>query len=61
MVGFGVKSPDMAAAVAEVADGVIVATALIDRFEAMRGSNDTKAFDRSAARLVADYRAAIDG
>ena len=61
MVGFGVKTPDMAAAVAEVADGVIVATALIDRFEAMRGSDDKKAFDRSAARLVADYRAAIDG
>ena len=61
MVGFGVKTPEMAAAVAGVADGVIVATALIDRFEAMRGSEDGEAFGRSAARLVSDYRAAIDG
>ena len=61
MVGFGVKTPEMAAAVAGVADGVIVATALIDRFEAMRGSEDGEAFGRFAARFVSDYRAAIDG
>lgn len=61
LVGFGVKTPDMAAAVADVADGVIVATALIDRFEAMRGQGDAEAFRRTAAGLVAGYRQAIDG
>lgn len=61
MVGFGVKTPDMAAAVADVADGVIVATALIDRFEAMRTGRDAESFRLAAGRLVADYRQAIDG
>ncbi|MCB1444394.1 MAG: tryptophan synthase subunit alpha [Rhizobiaceae bacterium] len=60
MVGFGVKTPAMAAAVADVADGVIVATALIDQFETMRRNGDEDAFRRDAARLVADYRQAID-
>ncbi|MCC0055271.1 MAG: tryptophan synthase subunit alpha [Rhodobiaceae bacterium] len=38
-VGFGVKTPDQAAAIAEVADGVVVGSALV---EAVRGSLDEK-------------------
>ncbi|MFJ6323203.1 MULTISPECIES: tryptophan synthase subunit alpha [unclassified Rhizobium] len=60
MVGFGIKTPEMAAAVAKVADGVIVATALIERFETMLQDCTGEAFNSTAAQLVAEYRHAID-
>ena len=62
MVGFGVKTPELAADVAKVADGVIVATALIDRFleierhlPAGRGSLHTE-----ITKTLTGYRSAID-
>lgn len=60
MVGFGVKTPQMAASVAEIADGVVVASVLIEAFEGMRTALGRKAFETSAGRLVLDYRLAVD-
>ena len=61
MVGFGVKTPDMAAGVASVADGVIVATALIDQFDRLRASElRGTAFDDAVRANVQAFRQAID-
>lgn len=62
MVGFGVKTPQLAADVAKVADGVIVATALIDQFleikrELQSGSGG---FNCRTADKIKSYRDAID-
>ncbi|WP_180898117.1 tryptophan synthase subunit alpha [Martelella soudanensis] len=61
MVGFGVKTPEMAAGVASVADGVIVATALIDAFLALEQEIPVSdpAFHSRIAETVARFRAAI--
>ena len=62
MVGFGVKTPEMAAEVARVADGVIVATALMDRFrefEQETGGPGAALTDRIVGTLQT-YRARID-
>jgi len=62
MVGFGVKTPEMAAGVAKVADGVIVATALIDQFldlERKIPSSDP-AFRARIGEALSEYRTAID-
>lgn len=60
-VGFGVKTPAMAAEVARHADGVIVATALLDQILAL--PQDASAIERRrrTVGVVAPYRAAIDG
>lgn len=62
MVGFGVKTPELAADVAKVADGVIVATALIDRFlEIDREFFDVSdIFQARIADTLMEYRRAID-
>ncbi|SEK22740.1 tryptophan synthase subunit alpha [Pacificibacter marinus] len=67
MVGFGVKTPKMAADVGQVADGVIVATALIDTFQAVLdcgdkdlGDKDGDAFLDYVAEQISLYRTAID-
>jgi len=52
-VGFGISSPDQAAAVAAVADGVVVGSALIDAID--RGGV------AEAERFIASLRAGIDG
>lgn len=51
-VGFGISTPAQAAAVARVADGVVVGSALIDRIDS--------AGPEAAARLAAELRAALD-
>jgi len=60
-VGFGIKDPASAAAVAQVADGVVVGSALVqllaDKYAA--GAHAGEAAD-AAARLVAEMRTAID-
>jgi len=61
MVGFGVKTPEMAADVAEVADGVVVASVLIEQFERMRLAGDGSDFETVAGRVTLGYRQAIDG
>jgi tryptophan synthase alpha chain len=61
MVGFGVKSPRMAAAVAEIADGVVVASVLIEEFERMRIERGGEGFAPAAGDLTMEYRRGIDG
>jgi tryptophan synthase alpha chain len=51
-VGFGISTPEQAAQVARVADGVVVGSALIDALD--RGGVE------EAARLIAGMRAAMD-
>jgi tryptophan synthase alpha chain len=53
-VGVGVSTPDQAAAVCEVADGVVVGSALVRRLLAGEGPE-------GAAEFVASLRRAIDG
>lgn len=54
LVGFGIKTPDAAAEVAGIADGVIVGSVLVESASAMPA--DPGGF----GRLVAGFRAAID-
>jgi tryptophan synthase alpha chain len=50
-VGFGVSTPEQAAEVARIADGVVVGSALVDRLE--RGGIDAaRAFVRELRRAV---------
>ena len=65
--GFGVKTPEMAAAVGRIADGVVVGSLLIARLEACavqgRGGepgNDGDA-ETAAETLVRSFRASLDG
>ncbi len=58
MVGFGIKTPEMAAEIAGFADGVIVGAALISIIEeAYAAKND---FMTAGARLIHAMRQAID-
>ncbi|HEX8694873.1 MAG TPA: tryptophan synthase subunit alpha [Longimicrobium sp.] len=56
-VGFGVSTPEQAAEVARLADGVVVGSALVDRL-AREGLEGARAFVRSLRRATA--RAAAD-
>lgn len=51
-VGFGISTPEHAAAVARAADGVVVGSALIDALD--------RAGEQAAARLIRSLRNAID-
>lgn len=57
-VGFGVKNPAAAAAIADVCDAVIVGSALVEIVERAGASAAQAALD--LARFVADLRAAMD-
>lgn len=57
-VGFGIKDAATAAAVAQVADAVIVGSALINRIEALANTPDAIAAEAKA--LIAGMRAAMD-
>ncbi len=59
MVGFGVKTPAMAADVAGVADGVVVASVLIEEFDRLRCTKTRRAFDRAAGSRVREFRRAV--
>lgn len=59
MVGFGVKTPEMASEVAEVADGVVVASVLIEKFNQLRGTTRETAFEVAAGELVTQFRRAV--
>jgi tryptophan synthase alpha chain len=56
-VGFGISTPQAAAAVGEVADGVIVGTRLVREVAAADGASAGAA---AAGALVRDLRAALD-
>ena len=60
MVGFGVKTPQMAASVASVADGVVVASVPIEEFERMRTALDPNGFEAAAGELTRKYRLVVD-
>ena len=55
-VGFGVRDRESARAVAEVADGVVVGSAIVKVLEENQGFEGSKA----VANLVADLRAGVD-
>lgn len=57
-VGFGIKDGATAAAVAEVADAVVVGSALVNRIEALADTPDAIADE--ARRVIGDMRAAMD-
>jgi tryptophan synthase alpha chain len=58
MVGFGIKTPEMAAEVADFADGVIVGAALITQIlEAYNAKHDML---QAAADLISSMRSAMD-
>lgn len=58
MVGFGIKTADMAAQVAGFADGVIVGAALVERlFDSYNRQDD---YILQGVTLIEDMRRAID-
>ena len=57
-VGFGIKSPESAAAVARAGDAIIVGSAIIEIVE--RYADDIDAMCREVERFVAQLRGAID-
>lgn len=56
-IGFGIKSPDSAAAVAGLADGVVIGSALIEQ---LNGSESEQQACTLAADFLAPVRAAMD-
>ena len=58
-VGFGIRDAHSAAAVAAVADAVVVGTALVQRVEDLVGKPE--AIPEAVSGLVAEMRAAMDG
>lgn len=57
-VGFGIKDPDSAQAVAQVGDAVIVGSALVRKLEELADQPD--AIIREVSRLLSEMRAAMD-
>lgn len=59
-IGFGIKSPQQAATIAEFADGIVVGTALVERIAQM-AQQDAPAADIAAdlERLAAEFSAAL--
>lgn len=58
MVGFGIKTPDMAAAISHFADGIIIGAALIEQIlEAYQAKHDML---QAGASLIHSMRQAID-
>jgi tryptophan synthase alpha chain len=61
VVGFGIKDPESARRVAEVADGVVVGSALVDiAARAMEAGGDARAAVDAAGSLLRDIREGID-
>ncbi len=57
-VGFGIGTPEQAAAVGELADGVIIGTRLV---RALAEAGDTGSGTAAVAAFLRDVRAALDG
>lgn len=60
IVGFGVKTPAAAAAAARASNGVVVASALLDRLESIRAGIRKGDALASFGKEIAEYRRAID-
>ncbi|MEL6258168.1 MAG: tryptophan synthase subunit alpha [Pseudomonadota bacterium] len=58
-VGFGVRTPDEAAAMAEIADGVVVGSAFVDHVARANDAGDPAAAPRGMGGLAAKLSAAI--
>ena len=58
-VGFGIRDAQSAAAIAAVADAVVVGTALVQRVEDLVG--EPAAIPKAVSALVAEMRSAMDG
>ncbi len=58
-VGFGIKDPDTAKAIAQLADGVVVGSVLVDKMGSMEGQSPT-AIATAVGDIVGGMRAAID-
>ena len=56
-VGFGIKGPDSAAAVAGLADGVVIGSALVEKLAA---ANSCEEACQAAGEFLAPIRAAMD-
>lgn len=60
-VGFGIKDADSARAVAEVADGVVVGSALVNSMaQAIEAGGDHEAAIEAAAALLVEIRSGVD-
>lgn len=60
-VGFGVRTPEIAAAAARVADAVVVGSALVARIAEIAGKSDDRAMlGREVGTLLASMRHAMD-
>lgn len=57
-VGFGIKTPDQAAAIAQVADGVVVGSAIVSVIEASETAGENRA---ALPAKVLDFAAALAG
>ncbi len=55
-VGFGISTPEQAAAVGRYADGIVVGSAIVDRIEAARDADEAVA---SVAHFVAELKAPL--
>lgn len=61
-VGFGIKDGPSAAAVAQVADGVVIGSALVQRLaDVAQEGGDSMAIRDAAAKLVGEIRQHVDG
>ncbi len=58
VVGFGVRTPEDARALARAADGVVVGTALVERVERARSPQEARA---AVSAAVSELRAALSG
>ena len=57
-VGFGIKDPESATAVASVSDGVIVGSVLVNKIAEL--ANDTTQIPQAVSAIIGDMRAAMD-
>ncbi|AQT59766.1 tryptophan synthase subunit alpha [Cellvibrio mixtus] len=58
-VGFGIKDPETAKAVAALADGVVVGSVLVDKMGSMAGK-DSEEIARAVGDIIGSIRVAID-
>lgn len=60
VVGFGIKDPDSARAMAAISDGVIVGSALVERIAGLSKDGQERPTYAECTALIADIRAGLD-
>lgn len=58
-VGFGIRTPDQAAEIARIADGVVVGTAFVEHAASAKEQNDASIAVEGMGRLAAELSAAL--